>query len=189
MIGVSSHSSRYYRASLYMLMLLLCFLATIGGGCIITSQGSLAESPSVEVYFSPNGGCADIIRDRIDDADSSVLVAVYSLTSLDLSRSLVNAKKRGVDVRIITDNLQAEGRYSKSQYLLDNGVTVQYDDDNGYMHHKFAVIDNKILFTGSYNWSNSAETRNDENLLQINDKELADFFSREFDRLWREYGE
>ena len=52
------------------------------------------------------------------------------------------------------------------------------------LHHKFAVIDNKKVITGSFNWSNSAAHTNDETLLAIHSTQLAKHFTREIDRLW-----
>ena len=53
------------------------------------------------------------------------------------------------------------------------------------LHHKFAVIDNKTVITGSFNWSPSAAHTNDETLLVIHSPQLAKHFTREMDRLWR----
>jgi len=52
------------------------------------------------------------------------------------------------------------------------------------LHHKFAVIDNKTVITGSFNWSPSAAHTNDETLLVIHSPQLAQHFTREMDRLW-----
>jgi phosphatidylserine/phosphatidylglycerophosphate/cardiolipin synthase-like enzyme len=52
------------------------------------------------------------------------------------------------------------------------------------MHHKFMVIDGEIVVTGSYNWSAAAEERNDENLVVIRDRGVAEAFEREFERIW-----
>ena len=53
------------------------------------------------------------------------------------------------------------------------------------MHHKVFILDNETVATGSFNPSLSADTRNDENLLIVHDKKIADNFLREFDSLWR----
>jgi len=52
------------------------------------------------------------------------------------------------------------------------------------MHHKFAIIDNRILLTGSYNWTFSANHRNDENLMVIDDPEIIEIFQNQFVNLW-----
>ena len=53
-----------------------------------------------------------------------------------------------------------------------------------HMHHKFMVVDDLALFTGSYNWTRSAEHYNNENLLRIEDRDIAQKFDSEFQRLW-----
>ncbi|MCD6501401.1 phospholipase D family protein [bacterium] len=145
------------------------------------------DGSTIDVCFSSSDYCRGIILDAIDSAQEKIDVAVYSFTNLELSKALIKAHLRGVAVRVITDNLQSRGRYSKSQFLADSGIPVRLDDDNGYMHHKFAVFDGKSVIFGSYNWSNSAEDKNDENLLFLRDKNVARDFEDEFERLWQGY--
>jgi len=83
------------------------------------------------------------------------------------------------------DKGQSEGRYSKYKYLLDNGIAVIQDRHSGIMHNKIAIIDGRILFTGPYNWSKSAEGRNQENLLEFTDEEeIIKIYQERLDYLW-----
>jgi len=68
--------------------------------------------------------------------------------------------------------------------LVEKGIEVRISSNNYIMHNKFAVIDSKIVITGSYNWTASASTRNDENLLVIDDKEVILRFHKQFENLW-----
>ena len=144
------------------------------------------NSSSVTVCFTPEGNCRELILSEIEDAKKTLDIAIYSLTNLEISSALVAAKSRGIDIRVITDNEQSQNQYSKAQYLADSGIPVRYDG-YGYMHHKFAIIDNAMVITGSYNWSNSAETRNDENVVFIRSRDVAETYTSEFDRLWERY--
>lgn len=138
-------------------------------GLFLFSHGfSFAE---IRIFFSPKGGIAEEIIRKIDYAQEYIDIAMYSFTYERIAEAMIRAKNRGVKIRILIDKGQSEGRDSKYKYLLDNGVAVIQDRHSGIMHNKIAIIDGRILFTGSYNWSKSAEERNQENLLEFIDEE------------------
>ncbi len=147
----------------------------------------IVDPAEVITCFSSSENCRELIINEIENAEKSIDAAVYSFTNLELSKALIDAHSRGVKIRFITDNLQSKGRYSKSQFLVDSGIPVRLDGNDGYMHHKFAVFDGKSVIFGSYNWSNSAETRNDENLVLIRNEDFARDFEGEFESMWNRY--
>jgi phosphatidylserine/phosphatidylglycerophosphate/cardiolipin synthase-like enzyme len=65
------------------------------------------------------------------------------------------------------------------------GLNVFLDGNEGQMHHKTMIIDERIVITGSYNFSRSAETRNDENLIVIYNEDIANFYMQEFQRVYQ----
>ena len=151
-------------------------------------------SLSVQVFFSPNGGARDAIIEELADAKKEINIAMYILTDRELSNALISAKDRGVKVKILLDAKSAEEiGYSKHHFLSERKIDVRLDNTHksyggkyeGIMHNKFAIIDNKTLITGSYNWTHSAEKLNNENLLIIKDaEELINKFEEEFLKLW-----
>ena len=147
----------------------------------------------VEVYFSPDGGAQDAIVERIEGAERAIDVAMYALTNREIAWALVRAHERGVEVRVLLDgDFDASCKYSKNTFLSRHGVNVKLDRSHivggevqGYMHNKFAVVDGKVVITGSYNWTASAEHRNDENLLIITDApKLCRKYESQFVKLW-----
>jgi len=98
---------------------------------------------------------------------------MYSFTYEPIAEAIIRAKNRGIKIRILMDKGQSEGKYSKYNYLLNNNIAIIQDRHAGIMHNKIAIIDGKVLFTGSYNWSKSAEERNEENLLEFIDESGA----------------
>jgi len=105
----------------------------------------------------------------------------------NLANAVIDAHNRGVRVRVYLDKDQKEAQYSKSRYLTKQGITIHYSSNPYIMHHKFAVMDNEVVITGSYNWTASAGERNNENLLVIRDPPLASRYKQEFYRLWSEH--
>ena len=89
-----------------------------------------------------------------------------------------------VKVRLYLDKDQVDYQYSQSRFLVQKGIKTRISSNNYIMHHKFAIIDNRILLTGSYNWTFSANHRNDENLMVIDDPEIIEIFQNQFVNLW-----
>ena len=139
----------------------------------------------IRIFFSPEGGIAEEIIRQIDNAQEYIDIAIYSFTYEPIAGAIIRAKSRGVRIRILMDKGQSKGKYSKYKYLLDSGIAVIQDRHTGIMHNKIAIIDGRILFTGSYNWSKSAEERNEENLLEfIDEEEIIKVYQERLDYLW-----
>lgn len=142
--------------------------------------------PSVQVlgtYFSPKGGCAEQIIYWINRANTSVHVLIYSFTLPNIAEALIDAKNRGVDVKIVFEKEQIS-QYSQYFRLASAGVSVRNDTNPDYMHNKVAIIDGVIVMTGSYNWSSSAENSNNENLIIIKSANVAREYETVFYRIW-----
>jgi len=140
----------------------------------------------IRIFFSPKGGIAEEITKQIDNAEEYIDIAIYSFTYESIAEAIIRAEKRGVKIRILMDKGQSQGKYSKYKFLLDNGLAVIQDRHTGIMYNKIAIIDGRILFTGSYNWSKSAEERNEENLLEfIEEEEIIEIYQERLDYLWK----
>jgi phosphatidylserine/phosphatidylglycerophosphate/cardiolipin synthase-like enzyme len=172
-----------------------------GSLCLIVIMTCLAPVSSigaemaVQACFSPQGKCSSHILREIDNAKKELLVAVYAFTSDDLAGALVEAKKRGVIVQVIIDrefdsrNDKSKGKFLEIQKIpvrrLSGSKAANSERESGVMHQKFAVVDRRIVFTGSYNWTQSADSFNDENLLLFREAgPLAEEYRRIFIRLW-----
>ena len=167
-------------------------------GSILCSFVSLEAAPT-EVYFSPQGGAEAALEKLLDDAHQDICAALYFFTSRPLAAAILRAYKRGVKIQVIIDG-NDESDYSKGYYLRQRGVDVRYArglpkkarkskkskyrvKKFGLMHHKFMVVDDKMVATGSYNWTASAEKWNRENLLIIKSSSLARKYTAEFEKI------
>ena len=144
----------------------------------------LCGAQVIKVYFSPNGGCQQAVISEIRKATQTIDIAMYYLSSRDIAQALARASENNVRVRIVLDQGQEIESASKSGYLIKHRVKVRYHLGFGLMHNKFAVFDGKSLITGSFNWTLTAEERNEENLLVITDKETIKKYEERFDYLW-----
>ncbi len=154
-------------------------------GCIQQQSQSQPQAFSETVYFCPEDHCAEQLIERLDLAKESIDIAIYSFTLDEIADSLIRAKERGVSVRVLFDASQASGKYSEDERLTENAVPVKvYDKSSGIMHNKFAVIDSKLVGTGSFNYSQNANKFNDENLIFLDLPSTVQSYKLEFEELW-----
>jgi phosphatidylserine/phosphatidylglycerophosphate/cardiolipin synthase-like enzyme len=129
--------------------------------------------PPIEVWFSPKGGCTEAVVKEIATAKKTILVQAYSFTSVPIAKALLDAHKRGVDVRMILDRSQRTEKYSSADFVLHAGIPIWIDAQHAIAHNKVMVIDGETVITGSFNFTKAAEEHNAENLLVIRSPELA----------------
>src|SRR4051812_5282159 len=100
---------------------------------------------TVQVLFSPNGGCTKAIVEELDQAKKSVLVQAYSFTSAPIAKAVVEAHKRGVRVEVILDKSQRTERYSSATFLQNSGLIPLIDARHAIAHNKVIVIDGQTV--------------------------------------------
>lgn len=139
----------------------------------------------MSVYFSPQDkSITNAVLPLIQNAKKSIYIPTFVLTEKHVAQELINAKNRGVDVKIIIDALNASSKHSKHQLLRDNGVPVKTENYAGKMHSKSMIVDDEYVLIGSMNFSYSGENKNDENMIIIKDSEAAKFYKKFFLYQW-----
>ena len=145
----------------------------------------MASTPGTRVIFSPKGGTSKELARLIKAAKTDIMVAAYAFSSKYLGQALSAALKRGVKIRVLLDGDNARKSYSIDEWLVGEGIDVRFIEiKRGSLHHKFMLIDGKLLITGSYNFTNESEFRNYEATIFTNHKGLIQSFTAEFERLW-----
>ncbi len=141
----------------------------------------------IENYFCPEdceiNGINKIIN-LLNNANKSIKVAIFSFTHEDIADELVKADIKGLDVEVLVERRQRNVQNSQYSRLRDFGIDIKVDGNKQNMHHKFIVIDDSIVITGSPNFSWSGFNRNDENMLIIYDRGLALKYLDEFSGLF-----
>jgi len=143
------------------------------------------EPVSQSAYFSPGSTCQSKIIALIKNAKSQIKICVFTISDDKISEAILAAFKRGIDVKVVTDNDKANDLGSDIYRLSDRGVSIKIDQSPSHMHHKFAIVDNRQLINGSFNWTRSASKYNQENVTVGNDQKLIKHFDRIFDDLWQ----
>ena len=140
----------------------------------------------VSVYFSPanKAGTTQVIP-LLRNAKKSIYIPAFYFTRKDMANELINAKKRGVDVKIIMDETCAGGKYSNIDYIKNNSIELKVEHWSGKMHMKSMIIDDSTLVIGSMNFTKQGEQVNDENCLIIkNAPGLTSAYKAHFLELW-----
>jgi len=125
------------------------------------------------VCFTLHEDCTSKVVFAISQARKQILVQAYSFTSVPIAKALVDAKRRGINVKILLDKSQVGTRYSSTIFFEHNGINPGIDYRPAIAHNKVMIIDNEVVVTGSFNFTKSAATKNAENLLIIHDLALA----------------
>ncbi len=151
----------------------------------IKQPNTVKATGTIEVAFSPKGGGAAMIIKAIGQAQKTIKVQAYSFTNADIAKSLLEASKRGVQVRVVLDKSQETEKYTSATFLANSGVPVRIDDDFAIAHNKIMILDEETVITGSFNFTKAAEERNAENVLVIRgNKELAKFYLQNWQWRW-----
>jgi phosphatidylserine/phosphatidylglycerophosphate/cardiolipin synthase-like enzyme len=146
---------------------------------IFVSGSRLAES-----WFMPSNKGFKRLLSLLDQSRNSIKLCMFTVTHNDLARALRKAHQSGVHVKILTDNEKSQDLGSDIEQLSAEGIEVRMDDSIAHMHNKFCIIDNKILVTGSFNWTRAAAEENQESFIVTDDTKLVAAHIEEFEKLW-----
>jgi phosphatidylserine/phosphatidylglycerophosphate/cardiolipin synthase-like enzyme len=139
---------------------------------------------NVEVYFAPEDGVAEYVLQRLAAAKKSIHFMAFSYTANSIADAMVAQTQAGMPVRGVFESQNAGGTGSAFSRLRQGGVDVLQDGSCYILHHKAIVIDERTVITGSYNFTNSAERDNDENLVIVDDPALAHTYLEESQRVY-----
>jgi phosphatidylserine/phosphatidylglycerophosphate/cardiolipin synthase-like enzyme len=144
------------------------------------------DGTRVDTFFSPDDGVLNHLAIALSGAEESIYFLAFSFTSNDLGALVRDKDKKGLTVQGVMDEEQIKtNQGTEFDPFRQAGLDIRIDGNDGQMHHKVFIIDESIVVLGSYNFSQSAETRNDENLVIIYNSALAGQFMQEFQRVWR----
>ncbi len=167
----------------------VAFTSALLAGCA-TSPPKLGRPDSqVQVAFSPDGGAEALVLQTIGAARQSLRLAGYAFTAPTVVRGLIEAKRRGVDVRVLLDERGNHGKASVAAINLIAGAGIPTRDISVYaIHHdKYIVIDERHTETGSFNYSQAASRDNSENVIVIWDNaDVAKKYLAHWEDRWRQ---
>jgi len=144
----------------------------------------LIDGTQAEVYFSPEEDCEEAILKELKKAKESIHFALFSFTSPYIASYLIHKYAENLEVKGIMEKDQ-DGPFSQYRHFKKLKMNIKWDGNFYLMHHKFFIIDRKVVITGSYNPTRHAREQNRENLLIIRSPAIAEKYEEEFARIWR----
>jgi len=138
------------------------------------------------VQFSPGTDIIESISDLLKQAQKTLDICVFTITDERLASDIWDCHQRGIKVRLITDDDKIYDHGSAIIDLKKSGIPIKIDHSRYHMHHKFCIIDSRIVSTGSFNWTYSASKHNQENLLITTNYDIVKQYDEQFEILWQE---
>lgn len=147
----------------------LMFLAIAMATSLNFVASASATTPSIDVGFSPEGSAEQLVIRTLDEAHESIRLMGYSFTSPTIVKSLVAAKRRGVDVRVVVDDKGNRSKASQAamNVVVNAGIPLRINGQYKLMHDKVIITDGQNVELGSFNYTRSAAESNSENALVV----------------------
>lgn len=143
----------------------------------------------LENYFASEKKLAPIIAQDVEQAEQEILFMAFSFTNDEIGTAMLSRAQDGLSVRGVFETTGSDTEYSYYPVLSAAGlsnVQVRQDGNPRIMHHKVIIIDRRIVIFGSYNFTDSANNSNDENIIIVHDPTFASYFVEEFETVWAE---
>jgi len=141
-------------------------------------------SQIVVVFTSEDPAIEQAIIPIVKSATKSIRFMTFSYTDFPLAEAMIERSKNGVDVAGVFERVGSDTEASELKTLVCANVPARRDGNPSFLHHKVIVIDERIVVTGSMNYSTNAEESNDENVLIIDNADVARLYMQEFERVW-----
>ncbi len=181
--------------ALFLIFGLWAFQELTGGEKPLYEPPPVESNGTITVYFTfprypdnstPHEGSIDAtLAAAIDEAKESVDVAAFELNLPSVTRALVEASKRGVRVRLVTDSDYADDLGPET--LQEHSIPVVFDERDAFMHDKFVIIDGEQVWAGSWNLTDNGTYRNNNNVVVINSAAIAQDYTTEFEEMFSEH--
>lgn len=146
-----------------------------------------AQASDISVGFSPEGSASELVLSTINSAQKEIRMMAYSFTDPSVVKSLMNAKKKGIDIKLVVDekgNKNASSTAAKN-LIVGAGIPLRTNSTYPIQHDKVIIVDRKTVETGSYNYSKAASNRNSENVIVIrNNTEVASQYLDHWNSRW-----
>ncbi len=136
------------------------------------------------LYFTPPADVAAAVIEVIDQSKTEVLVQAYGFTHNGIAQALLRAHARGVMVKVLLDAKTDTSNRYVTDLLQAQQIPLKLDASHAIAHNKVIVVDGELVITGSFNFTNSAQTRNAENLLVLKSTGLADSYKANWQTHW-----
>ncbi|HMX19784.1 MAG TPA: phospholipase D-like domain-containing protein [Anaerolineales bacterium] len=150
----------------------------------ISNQWAILDTTPVQVLFSSEDNAMSSLLAVVNDAKFSIRFLAFSFTDDALAQTMIERFKAGVDVQGVYETLASTSIYSDLKTFWCAGVPVRQDGNGSLMHNKVIIVDNSTVITGSLNFTAGANEKNEENVIIIDNPEIAALYLQEYAKIW-----
>ena len=150
----------------------------------VEQQSVVVNGSTIQVLFAAEDEAMDYILPYLADAKSSIHFMAFSFTYDNMEDVITDRYENGIDVMGVFEKTGSSTEYSELGDMYCSGMKVRRDGNGGFLHHKVVIVDERIVITGSLNFSDNANDSNDENVLIVDNADIAALYLQEFDRVW-----
>lgn len=150
----------------------------------VDQQSLTVNGTPIQVYFSSEDDVLAHIIPVVETAQTNIRFLAFSFTDYPLAKAMIDRAAAGTDVAGVFEKVGSETDAAELRTLYCAKVPVRQDGNPSFLHHKLIIIDNRIVITGSLNFSTNADTSNDENVIVIDNPDIAKLYIGEFERDW-----
>ena len=152
----------------------------------LNNQWAILDGTPIQVLFSPEDNAISNLIALVNDAQTSIRFLAFSFTDYPLAQSMIDRAKAGVDVKGVFETFGSNGTRSELRTMWCANLPVRQDGNGSFLHDKIIIVDNSIVVTGSLNYSSNADESNEENVVILDNAEIAALYLQEFDKLWNQ---
>ena len=152
----------------------------------LNNQWAILDGTPIQVLFSPEDNAISNLIALVNDAQTSIRFLAFSFTDYPLAQAMIDRAKAGVDVKGVFETFGSNGTRSELRTMWCANLPVRQDGNGSFLHDKIIIVDNSIVVTGSLNYSSNADESNEENVVILDNAEIAALYLQEFDKLWNQ---
>jgi phosphatidylserine/phosphatidylglycerophosphate/cardiolipin synthase-like enzyme len=152
----------------------------------MNNQWAILDGTPIQAIFSSEDNALSNLIALVNDAKTSIRFLAFSFTDYPLAQAMIDRSKAGVEVKGVFETLGSTGIYSELKTMWCAQLPVRQDGNPSFLHDKIIIIDNSIVATGSLNYSTNADESNEENVVILDNAEIAALYLQEFDKLWNQ---
>ncbi len=150
----------------------------------VNNQWAILDGTPIQVLFSSEDHAMDNVIAIVNDAQTSIRFLAFSFTDYPLAQAMIAKAQAGVDVQGVFETFGSNSPRSELKTTWCAGLPVRQDGNPSFLHDKIIVIDNSIVITGSLNFSSSADEDNEENVIILDNPEIAALYLQEYQKIW-----
>ena len=145
---------------------------------------AVSGSPIQVVFTSEDHAIEEAIIPVVNSATRSIRFLAFSYTDFPLAEAMIKRAQAGANVAGVFEKVGSDTDAAELKTLFCAQIPVRQDGNGGFMHNKVIVVDERFVITGSLNFSTNAEESNDENVIIIDNADIAKLYLQDFERVW-----